>query len=83
MGLQKFDNEDAYKTAKNCTDGKALFVQYSADWCGPCQAIEGNMDEFATKYADKCHFRYFDVEAFEDLAQEEEIENMPTFKIFR
>ena len=45
--------------------------------------IEGDLDEFAEKYGAKCNFLYFDVDEFEDLAQEEEIAQMPSFKIFK
>lgn len=60
-----------------------MFVQFSAEWCMPCQSIEGNLTEFATTYADKMTFVYLDADNFEDIFAEFEIANMPTFKIFK
>lgn len=83
MGIQKYATEQEFKDSIVCSDGKPVFVQFSAEWCGPCSAIEGNMTEFAAKYADKMHFRYLDADEYEDLFSEYEIANMPTFKIFK
>lgn len=83
MGLQKIKTEQEFKEAITCADGKPCFVQFSAEWCGPCQSIEGNMDEFGAQFADKMTFRYLDADAFEDIFAEYEIASMPTFVVFK
>ena len=45
--------------------------------------IEGSMDEFALKYASKYTFRYVDADDLQNIAEENEISSLPTFKIFR
>ena len=84
MGLTKIADVAEWEKVK-AAEGKPVFVQFSAEWCGPCQSIEGNLDEFAEKYKDKMDFKYFDVEQddFDEIAQAEEVANMPTFKIYK
>ncbi len=54
MGIRKIENLDQFNEVVN--SDKPTFVQFSAEWCGPCQAIEGNMQEFAQKYHEKITF---------------------------
>jgi len=50
----------------------------------PCQAIKGNLDEFAETFKDRMVFLYLDADVFgESLFAEHEIEYMPTFKVFK
>lgn len=70
MGLQKFTSEEEFRSCMNGLNGKPVFVQFSAEWCGPCQSIEGNMDDFSQQYADSMVFRYLDVDDYESIAGE-------------
>ena len=49
----------------------------------PCQAIEGEMEEFYENYKDRMIFIYLDADSFEDIFAEFEIDSMPTFKVFK
>ena len=65
MGIRKIENLEQFHEVVN--SDKPTFVQFSAEWCGPCQAIEGNMQEFAQKYHEKITFIYMDADEFEDF----------------
>lgn len=50
----------------------------------PCQAIKGNLDEFAETYKDRMEFLYLDADLFgESLFTEHAIEYLPSFKVFK
>ena len=83
MPIKKIVDEADFAAHKNSE--RPVLFQFSAEWCGPCQSIEGNMEDFEKQYGDKIDFRYMDNDVFEDtdVWMTEEIANMPTFKVFQ
>lgn len=61
-------------------DNKAVLVQFSATWCGPCKMIAPVVKKQAEKYADKIVFVKIDVDDLPELAQKYDVSSMPTFK---
>uniref|UniRef100_A0A7S3HY81 Thioredoxin domain-containing protein n=2 Tax=Choreotrichia TaxID=141411 RepID=A0A7S3HY81_9SPIT len=62
---------------------KKVFVQVSAEWCGPCQLIKDDMATLAEDLAETYVFVYADVEKMEEVADTFECSTMPTFLIFK
>eukprot|EP01023_Acetabularia_acetabulum_P016847 TRINITY_DN18350_c0_g1_i1.p8 TRINITY_DN18350_c0_g1~~TRINITY_DN18350_c0_g1_i1.p8 ORF type:complete len:118 (-),score=27.22 TRINITY_DN18350_c0_g1_i1:1253-1606(-) len=62
--------------------GKAVVVDFTAKWCGPCQMIAPKFEEFSELFDDVV-FLKVDVDEVIDVASETGISAMPTFLIFQ
>jgi thioredoxin len=56
-------------------------VDFYADWCGPCKAMEPVFEELKEEYKGKIEFESVDVEAEGALAAEYQVMSIPTFVI--
>merc|ERR1711872_63883 len=65
------------------TAGKALLVDFHAQWCGPCKAIAPKLQAMADEFELSVVVIKVDVDEAEALTQSEIISAMPTFKVFR
>lgn len=61
---------------------KLTVVDFFADWCGPCQIIAPKFIELGKTYTD-VNFLKVNVDKGEAIAEEFEIEAMPTFLFFK
>lgn len=59
-----------------------VFVDFYADWCGPCKMTSPIIDELAGEIKN-IKFVKIDVDANPDLAAEYSIFSIPTFMIFK
>lgn len=62
-----------------------VFVDFYADWCGPCKMTEPIIHEMAeaAEYKEKLTFVKVDVDANQELAMRYNIFSIPTFMIFK
>ncbi|KAJ1648463.1 glycerol ether metabolic process [Coemansia erecta] len=56
-------------------------VDFNASWCGSCKAMNPIFEKLAKDHSD-ITFLSVDVDEASELAQEQEITSMPTFKFF-
>ncbi|XP_078070166.1 thioredoxin-like isoform X2 [Mustelus asterias] len=61
---------------------KLVVVDFSATWCGPCQAIKPRFHELAEKNPSVI-FCEVDVDDAPDLAEQCKISCMPTFHFYK
>ena len=61
---------------------KAVVVDFTATWCGPCQRIAPIYEQLAAEFP-QCVFIKVDVDENQETAAECGISAMPTFKIFK
>ena len=57
-------------------------VDFTAQWCGPCQAIAPHFMELSEKFT-TIQFIKVDVDELDDLAVEFGVSAMPTFMVFK
>lgn len=64
-------------------DGRPVFVDFWAVWCGPCKTMEPVVDRLAAKYAGKVLFGKLNVDEQSEIATRYEVQSIPTFMIFK
>jgi thioredoxin 1 len=60
-----------------------VLVDFYAEWCGPCKAMEPEVNRFAEKYTGKIKVLKIDVEKSLELALKYEVRGVPTFVLFK
>ena len=62
--------------------GKAVVVDFYADWCGPCRAIAPEVEALANEVGEAATFVKIDVDANPDIASELGVMGIPTVSHF-
>lgn len=70
----KFDFEELIK-------GDKVLVDFYADWCGPCKAIEPIIDELESQ-VEGLEVVKIDTDRFLSIAREQHVITVPNLKIF-
>jgi len=75
------NNMGEYKTALKEHSSKLVVVDFYATWCGPCRAIAPLLKKLADEW--DIVVLKVDVDEADDVAKDEEISAMPTFKFYK
>ena len=59
-----------------------VFVDFWAEWCGPCRAVSPAVEELSAEYEGKVNFVKVNVDDNNELAQKYGIFSIPTLAIF-
>ncbi len=59
-----------------------VFVDFWAEWCGPCRAVSPAVEELSNEYKDKVDFVKVNVDQNNELAQKYSVFSIPTLAIF-
>lgn len=59
------------------------FIDFYADWCGPCKAMAPIFTEIEKEFAGKVEFKKVDVEADSTMAAKFDVMSIPTFVIMK
>lgn len=62
---------------------KPVFVDFYAEWCGPCQMAAPIIDKLADEYADKMVIAKLNVDENPATAQEYGVMSIPTVLVFK
>lgn len=59
-------------------------IKFSAEWCGPCKAIQPYFGQLAAANWDSCDYVTVDIERDEDFLSEfTDVQSLPTFVFLR
>ncbi len=73
---QQFDQEVL-------SSANPVFVDFWAEWCGPCKVVSPTVEELSSEYKDKVDFVKVNVDQNNELAQKCNIFSIPTLAIFK
>lgn len=59
-----------------------VFVDFYADWCGPCKAVEPTVEALAREYEGKVKFVKINVDENQKIAMRYDIMSIPTAVLF-
>ena len=82
VGLHTDADWEAALAATRATPELALFVDFTAVWCGPCQRIAPDYAKLAAAHPGSL-FVKVDVDELEDVSQECGVSMMPTFQLYK
>lgn len=60
------------------TSTKPVFLDFWADWCGPCKMLGPTFDRLADQYGEKVTFAKVNVDELPDIANKFGIRSIPT-----
>lgn len=88
MSADKKKTEAAHLTADNFKStigkkGALVFVDFYADWCGPCKMAAPVVDKLAGEYESKMVIAKLDVDESSQIAAEYGVMSIPTTIIFK
>ena len=82
-GAVHFTEESLTEAVKN-SDTMPVFVDFYAEWCGPCRLAAPIIEELATTYAGKILIGKFDVDSgSQEFMAAQQVMSIPTCKVFR
>src|SRR5256885_8621941 len=64
-------------------DGKAVIVDFWAEWCGPCKMIAPLLDEIAREKADSVKVAKVNVDQNQSLSSKYNIRSIPSLLFFK
>jgi len=73
-------NEDTFD--QGVSKGVTL-VDFWAEWCAPCKALEPTVDELANKYGDKLTVAKVDIDSNPNIPAKFGIRGIPTLLLFK
>jgi thioredoxin 1 len=74
---------DDFKTTLNNEGGLPVFVDFYAEWCGPCKMAAPVVDKLAGEYEGKMMITKLNVDEHNQIAAEHGVMSIPTVIIFK
>lgn len=76
-------NSDNFDATINNADKKPVFVDFYADWCGPCKLAAPIVEKLSGEYTDRVIIGQLDTDENGDLAGQYGVMSIPTVLIFK
>ncbi len=81
MGVTKISDEKSWEIDVMNSD-KPVFVDFWAEWCGPCRMVSPVVEELSNDYDGKVKFVKVNVDEANELASKYNVFSIPTLAIF-
>ena len=65
--ITDINKEDLEKLIKNLSKEQAIFIKFTAEWCGPCQKIKPYCDKLVKLFSDNIYYIEVDVDESVEL----------------
>ena len=79
--MAKIFNAEEFE--KEVLAADVAFVDFYADWCGPCQAMGPVVDRLAETYAGKAVIGKVNVDQFPEIARKYRVMSIPNMIVFK
>jgi len=64
-------------------DKKPVFIDFYADWCGPCKSFAPIIDQLKSEFGDKIRVLKIDVDKNQELSNKLNVRSIPTIMIYK
>lgn len=82
MSVTEIQSEEHFLKFANNSEKKLVFVDFYADWCGPCKHIAPYIHSLAKKERN-IYFVKVNVDKVDEVANYFKVKAMPTFVVLR
>jgi len=83
MKYVSLEDNRMFENIKNSGQYGQMYIQFSANWCGPCKMITPKIKELVNNTQnDNAIYCYCDVDDYNELASQLNITSIPTFVIY-
>ncbi len=80
--MKEINSQNEWNTEVLNSD-KPVFVDFWAEWCGPCRAVSPTVEEVSKDYNGKVDFVKVNVDENNELVSKYNIFSIPTLAIFQ
>lgn len=81
MEIAKISDTKSWETTV-MSSPRPVFVDFWAEWCGPCRMVSPVVEELAKEFEGKVNFVKVNVDEANDLASKYNVFSIPTLAIF-
>lgn len=86
MGVIEIETEEEFKSYLLNSEGQNekqyVFVDFYANWCGPCKRFSPVLDELSDQYNGNILYLKVNIDDISSIASKYSISSLPTFMIF-
>ena len=68
---------------KSLVSTNPVFVNFWAEWCGPCRTVSSVVEELSQEYDDKVDFVKINIDENSELTKKYNVFSIPTLDIFK